>query len=465
MATDNNIKTFTAADIEKYHKGLLSSKEMHDLEKTALDDPFLADAIEGYTVAGINVKADLADLKNRLEQKTAASKVIPIIAAKKNKYNLLKVAAIFVFVAGAAFSLYKFGFNKKTEEIAQAEPVKKEENKISDSVNKNVIETTPASNDADSQEVATTRHLENKTNVSKPGGSVTSGTKIESDLGADKVSDGLTTETKAMPAPSNAPVVIQEEKKFQSKDDVINKPAVLSKQETAVKNSKERGIDFSQEHDTKGNRSVAARKMKDEENFRNQTNIFHGRVTDENNVGVPFANVTNLEENTGTYSDANGYFNLTFPDTVLNVQVRSIGFENNNVQLRNEALTNQVVLQNDRNSLSEVVISNQKPNYQARANNNTMQLEEPEPADGWVFYDNYLLNNLQPPEEFKSKPVLTSGEVKVSFEVNNKGEPVNFTIIKSLCSKCDKEAIRLIKDGPKWKRKAKNGRTVVTIPF
>ncbi len=187
-------------------------------------------------------------------------------------------------------------------------------------------------------------------------------------------------------------------------------------------------------------------------------------MTDQNNVGVPFANVTNLDENTGTYSDARGYFNLTYPDTVLNVQVRSIGFENNNVQLRNTAPTNQVILQDDRSGLSEVVISNQKPNLQARSNNNTMQLEEPEPADGWTYYDNYLLNNLKLPEDYKSKPV-TTGEVLVSFEVNNNGEPVNFKIERSLCSKCDKEAIRLIKDGPKWKRKAKNGRTTVTIPF
>ena len=52
MANDNNIKKFTASDIEKYHKGQLSAKERHDLEKAALDDPFLADALEGYSTAG-----------------------------------------------------------------------------------------------------------------------------------------------------------------------------------------------------------------------------------------------------------------------------------------------------------------------------------------------------------------------------------------------------------------------------
>ena len=39
-------------DIEKYRKGLLTEKEMHLLEKRALSDPFLADALEGAESIG-----------------------------------------------------------------------------------------------------------------------------------------------------------------------------------------------------------------------------------------------------------------------------------------------------------------------------------------------------------------------------------------------------------------------------
>src|SRR5580698_1120684 len=42
-----NIPTWSTTDIQKYLNGEMSAREMHDLEKTALDDPFLADAIEG----------------------------------------------------------------------------------------------------------------------------------------------------------------------------------------------------------------------------------------------------------------------------------------------------------------------------------------------------------------------------------------------------------------------------------
>jgi hypothetical protein len=123
-----------------------------------------------------------------------------------------------------------------------------------------------------------------------------------------------------------------------------------------------------------------------------------------------------------------------------------------------------VILQDDRKTLSEVVLSKQKPNASARSRDGNMKLEEPEPADGWDNYDTYLTNNLEVPEDLKNKQPASS-EVQVSFEVDKNGEPVNIRVEKSLCPSCDKEAIRLVKEGPKWKRKAKKGRTTVTISF
>ena len=94
-----------------------------------------------------------------------------------------------------------------------------------------------------------------------------------------------------------------------------------------------------------------------------------------------------------------------------------------------------------------------------------MVLEEPEPADGWNNYDLYLANNLKVPENFEEKETGSHGEVELSFEVDKNGEPFNITVKKSLCDVCDKEAIRLVKEGPKWKRKAKKGKATVKISF
>src|ERR1700754_1790933 len=55
-------------DIEKYLKGELSPTEMHALEKKALDDPFLADALEGAEFLGPEAFLDdLEDLRQQLQ--------------------------------------------------------------------------------------------------------------------------------------------------------------------------------------------------------------------------------------------------------------------------------------------------------------------------------------------------------------------------------------------------------------
>ena len=143
-----------------------------------------------------------------------------------------------------------------------------------------------------------------------------------------------------------------------------------------------------------------------------------------------------------------------------------IGFENKNKELRNNAAaSNQVVLQEDRKNIDERVVSHTKPNTDARSRQGKVTLTEPEPEAGWEKYDSYLANNLNIPEDYKPQPTETSS-VELSFEVDKNGEPINIKVEKSLCSSCDKEAIRLIRAGPKWKRNAnKKGRTTVTINF
>ena len=85
-----------------------------------------------------------------------------------------------------------------------------------------------------------------------------------------------------------------------------------------------------------------------------------------------------------------------------------------------------------------------------------------EPAEGWARFDDYVAANIVTPEEFKDKQA--AGEVQLSFDVDKNGHPTNITIVKSLCGKCDEEAIRLLKEGPKWKKK-KNKKGKITIKF
>lgn len=469
MANDNNIQQFSAADIEKYHQGLLSSKERHDLEKAALDDPFLADALEGYALPGVDAGADIAELKTKLAERTETAKIIPLRTDSSSFYKMLRAAAVIVFIAGAGLLVYQFGFNKKNDNIARVEEKTAKENiTVADT---NI--STPATTTDGSK--ITTEPVVTPTTTADKG--ITGG--AEKNVPGEANPTSIITNEVAPVASTTTPVVNQPAKAI-AKEDAVASGKAADDKDGAKDELKKRsaGNEVKQqekdvlakksqpETNEQLNRDVVANR-KGEEQFRNQTNIFRGRVTDADNNGVPFANVTNAQDNNaGTYTDARGFFNLTSPDTVLHVQVRSIGFENNQVQLRNSVPNNQVVLQDDRKSLSEVIISTQKPNAAARSRDNNIKIEEPEPADGWPNYDSYLANNLKLPEDFKPKQSNTSaGAVEVSFEVDKKGDPTNFKIEKSLCTTCDKEAIRLIKEGPKWKRKAKKGRTTIKINF
>jgi TonB family protein len=89
-------------------------------------------------------------------------------------------------------------------------------------------------------------------------------------------------------------------------------------------------------------------------------------------------------------------------------------------------------------------------------------IEELEPADGWSSYNEYLAKSLKEPDLAKEKN--THGEVELSFEVNSTGEPINIKVVRSLGKAFDEEAIRLLKEGPKWKKKSRN-KGKVTIRF
>ena len=215
--------------------------------------------------------------------------------------------------------------------------------------------------------------------------------------------------------------------------------------------------------DDKQNEGFLSFKKEAASNNRQQANYFNGRIKDANNNPLPFANITNTRDNVGTYADAQGRFTLVSPDSVLNVQVRSVGFENSTVQLKNNVAGNDVVLQENKTT-PDKVLSFQKPDT-SRSRMANIKFEELEPADGWSNYNTYLANNINIPEDLRRKEDV-KGQVRLSFEVNQQGDPINIRVEKSLCVKCDEEAIRVVKQGPKWKKKNKKAKRItISVPF
>ena len=64
--------------IRRYLAGEMSPEEMFALEKAALEDPFLADAIEGMSARTIaQLASDDQELKERLSEKVSLEKIRP----------------------------------------------------------------------------------------------------------------------------------------------------------------------------------------------------------------------------------------------------------------------------------------------------------------------------------------------------------------------------------------------------
>lgn len=140
MPDENNIRRFTALDIEKYHKGLLSAKERHELEKAALDDPFLSDALEGYATEGANVSNDLDELQKRLSGRIEDKKIIPTSSKRHSPFTLWRVAAILVLMAGAAYLTYQFSSRNRSE-IAENKILPQKDTKSTDSATQSPAKT------------------------------------------------------------------------------------------------------------------------------------------------------------------------------------------------------------------------------------------------------------------------------------------------------------------------------------
>src|SRR4051812_43173053 len=98
MAEQNTHINYSAEDIERYLKGTMSPKEMYDLEKAALQDPFLADAIEGFSNTSFEESSKhLNEVTAALQAGREETKVVPL---PSKSFYWWRVAAMIIFIAG-----------------------------------------------------------------------------------------------------------------------------------------------------------------------------------------------------------------------------------------------------------------------------------------------------------------------------------------------------------------------------
>ena len=481
-----NIPIYSATDIQKYLKGELSAREMHDLEKAALEDPFLADALEGielhqahtdtssegsaireaageFSETGERPKAgerpgaavfrqDLDDLQARLAgrvNKTRSRSPLFFSAG-------WKIAAVVILLLGLGLTAYYtlLKADKRLAPLARTENRQAEaptpQGKAADSISLAVPQATA---DATPSKPATPSKKADAKRLLKPVHA-----HPPEAVEAKTLSDSSALATAVTPPDS-------------VKYTFLSRQASPALSKTAALNRK------SASQDTAAyTAAYAAANAKD---FKAQ-NLFTGKVVDASNNN-PLAGVSlrlNGQGNIGTTTDRNGFFSLRLPnkDSAANLTVASVGYQQTSLVLtQDNRFSNLVQLRPQTTSMDEVVVIGYGSKRREMFRSDTASNEDKEkaiqrdviaqkaaPAGGWIAYNNYLAAN-------KTAPGLDTtlrGNETIAFRVNHKGVLSDFHVVQSLSTAHDTLLIRLVQQGPSWKLlKGKKAWASATLSF
>ena len=179
--------------------------------------------------------------------------------------------------------------------------------------------------------------------------------------------------------------------------------------------------------------------------------IIKGKVTDQKGEPLIGASVMYKGTNIGTVTDVNGEFSLLKKAENKQLTAQYIGYDPVEVPV-DTSRTMLIAMNEDQKGLSEVVVVGHGVNKKANKDNT------PQPVDG---KRKYLKKNLVRPTDETCAQV--KGKVVLTFLVNRDGRPFHIKVKKSLCESSDKEAIRLVQEGPDWTYG--NKQAEVTVKF
>lgn len=408
-------------DIEKYLRGELSHAERHALEKEALRDPFLADALSGAEqISPEAFGQDLAMLEHRIQLK-----------AEKKKRPILRIAAGVALAFGLATGAYFYFLpandpaplalqHEQTEAIGGNET---EKTVFADSTQQQAVAKQPISpvhqQQSDQSNAAGTKSPE-----SEP--------LAIADVGESpkKTEEQTTVVEKSVESEPVAPVAKQ--------------PA------TAVLGQEAKRAVAREETDRELQR---ARKPAAASQFAAQ-GITGQVVSAEDGSPLPGVNVVLKGTTTGTVTDVDGRFQL--PSVAGGVLVFSfIGLQSVEQQVATTPLV--VKMPMDVSSLSEVVVTGY-----GFSDGKDLELglyRVAEPVGGRKAFNQYLSESLVYPLAARAKKI--EGKVTVQFKVQQNGQLTDFLVIKGIGGGCEEELMRLIKEGPAWTAELSKGRPVV----
>ena len=428
-----NKETWGAPDFERYYKGSMSASEQHALEKAALDDSFLQDALDGYAFAA-NPLASLENLRQQL-QVTNKPETKLVWFRQKNFQRLIRVAALLLITVSLTFVLFNNN-NEENPTIANNTT----QHKIAGpdtAATKAAASLTVTASDGAGNQVQTILPLFNQPSTQQPSeityinDTKSSGYKINENLEDSSLNDLIVVNRKAEAKEKGIPQL--------STNELATEPTTI----------------------------------------RIPATIIRGQVINQQGIPVANARINDPINNQVIATDNNGNFELNNSRKTNNVavDVNAAGYIATNSNLNNNA-SNRIVLQTESQAKddSEIVaaalpkkkfmantpdsiIKEELPGY---FNMNRVALMSVSPLAGWDAFNDFIETNLKTAANIGSK---AKGNVVLSFSLNEIGNALNIVVKKSLDASCDAEAIRFIQNAPPFKRNKRLGKIEAVIKF
>jgi outer membrane biosynthesis protein TonB len=443
MADSNTNINYSVEDIERYLHGKMNAQEMHDMENAALQDPFLADAIEGYISASPDeTHKHLNEITAALQVSKEKTKVVPL---KSQRFYWWKIAAIIILVIGAGvlnwFIINSNSSTHKTQELAHA----KEQDAVRIDSGKEQSASTFGKTDTTSSTLLAQNKPETSATIKRENKNLERAKAVQLKRNDESAEEEAVAKQKI--ADSNSI----------NQDAVADNLAVIPNQELLEKAH----VKIPVFNDSTRTAGIAISPSNDKKYFftnNNALNNFSGRITDTNNQPIPYATIT-ASNNLAVTTDAKGYFRMQALDSSLKVTVASVGFVPETTQLKSTAV-NFISIQPDENALNEIAVVG----YSAKKKRNSNDSITAHPAGGWESFQAYVYKKLKKPIDTTSDVQIT-GNVQLEFSVDANGDPYNFSVLKSANEASATKAIDIIKEGPKWITTGRNKKGKVTIQF
>jgi TonB family protein len=432
-------------DIEKYLKGELTPAQMHALEKKALSDPFLADALEGVqSLKPEEFLEDLSKLQGSLHSRIQ----------KKNEGRWIwigRIAAGLLLLAVSTFFIVLI--SNRSEEKADNLALNKQEEESSspqksDAHGPVVDSTSVHEDDALSSQVPAPEESKKEAPIplEKPA-AVRRQEEARADIQEAQEQLGKTdTDEEHLAVDEAEDIQLEENLVFTEPNEVQPAPRVTEQAEL-----KREKLDEGVGKSARDKSATGAQTLSDSYNVNRK--IIRGRVTySDDGTGLPGVNVIIKGTNEGTVTDAQGYYQIPVKEAQPTLLFSFIGFENKEIEAHSEKVN--VQLEADVSALSEVVVVGYGSKDIEFLPSTPTVMELAMPEGGRKVFKQYLEKNVRYPEEALKNKV--EGKVTIQFIIGTSGLLTDFKVIRGIGYGCEDEVIRLIKAGPKWAPTKKN---------